>query len=89
MWKIEYTETARKNLLAMGKQEAKRIKEYLDKRIATNNNPCRFGESLKGDLAGLWKYRVGKFRVIVEIQEDIKTVLVVCIGHRKNVYGGH
>ena len=88
-WKIEYTETAKKAFLAIDKQAAKRIKKYLDERIATEDDPRRFGEGLTENLAGLWRYRVGNFRVIAEIQEHKVVVLIVRIGHRSKVYGGH
>ena len=85
-WAIEYTETAYKAFLALGSQNAKRIKKYLDERIATEEDPRRFGESLKANLSGFWKYRIGDFRVIVDIQEEKLVVLVVRVGHRSTVY---
>lgn len=88
-WKIEYTETAKKALLSIDRETAKRIKRYLDTRIASNENPRRFGEALAENLYGLWKYRIGNFRVIAEIQDDNIVVLIVRIGHRSKVYGGH
>ena len=51
-------------------------------------DPRRFGDPLKRDLLGFWKYRVGSF-IIVEFQEDRVVVLVVRIGHRSKIYGGH
>lgn len=89
MWKIEYSDKAARELLNIDRQTAKRIKKYLDERIATKENPRRFGEGLTENLAGLWKYRIGDFRVIAEIQEDRIVVLVVRIAHRSKVYGGH
>lgn len=89
MWKIEYDEKAARELTKLDGQAAKRIKRYLDERIATDNDPRRFGEGLMENLAGLWKYRIGDFRVIAEIQEHKVVVLIVRIGHRSNVYGGH
>ncbi|MDR0239380.1 MAG: type II toxin-antitoxin system RelE/ParE family toxin [Deltaproteobacteria bacterium] len=85
-WKIEYTETAQRQLAGIDRQAAKNITRYLDERVATDEDPRRFGDPLKKDLSGLWKYRVGAFRVIVAIQEDRIVVLVVRIGHRSNVY---
>ena len=89
MWKIKYSEKAARELLKIDRQAAKRIKKYLDERIATDEDPRRFGEGLTENLAGLWKYRIGDFRVIAEIQEERIVVLVVRIGHRSKVYGGH
>jgi len=88
-WKIEYAETAQRQLAGIDQKVAKSIMRYLDERVATDEDPRRFGDPLKRDLSGLWKYRVGAFRIIVEIQEDRVVVLVVRIGHRSKVYGGH
>jgi mRNA interferase RelE/StbE len=88
-WIIEYAETAQKQLARIDKQAAKDIKRYLDERIATDENPKRFGDPLRRNLSGFWKYRVGHYRVIVEIHEDRVVVLVVRIGHRSKVYEGN
>ena len=89
MWQIEYEEKAVRELLKIDRQVAKRIKKYLDERIATDEDPRRFGEALAENLAGLWKYRIGDYRVIVEIQDERVVVLVLRVGHRSKVYGGH
>ena len=85
-WKVEYTETAQRQLAGIDREAAKKIKRYLDKRVATNEDPRRFGDPLKRDLSGLWKYRVGAFRIIAEIHENRVVILVVRIGHRSKVY---
>lgn len=89
IWKIEYTAEATKSLKSIDRQIAKRIQKYLNERIATEDDPRRFGEALLANLSGLWKYRIGDFRVIVEIQDEEIIVLVVKIGHRSKVYGKH
>lgn len=87
-WKIEFEEDAEKELAKVDKKNQKRILKVLRERIAPNN-PRDFGEPLRGNLAGLWKYRVGDYRVIAEIQDEIVVVLILRIGHRRKVYGGH
>ena len=89
MWEIEYSEKAARELLKIDREAAKRIKKYLDERIATDEDPRRFGEALTENLSGLWKYRIGDFRVIAEIQEERLIVLVIRVGHRSKVYGAH
>lgn len=89
MWAIEYSEKAAQELLRIDREAARRIKRYLDERIATDDDPRRFGESLAGNPAGLWKYRIGDFRVIAEIQDERLIVLVIRVGHRCKVYGAH
>jgi len=85
-WKVEFENQARKELKKVDPQQAKQIVKYLFERIAGDNDPYRFGESLKYDLSGLWKYRIGDYRVICHIESDKMIVLVVRIGHRKGVY---
>ena len=89
MWTIEYDENAARELAKLDRQAAKRIKKYLDERIATDEDPRRFGEELKSNLAGLWRYRVEDYRIIAEIQDEKIIVLIVRIGHRSKIYGGH
>ena len=88
-WTVEFDPRAAKELDQIDRQQAKRILNYLFNRIATNEDPRRFGEPLRKDLTGLWKYRIGNYRVICDIQDDALIVLVVRIGHRRRVYGGH
>lgn len=89
MWQIEYSEKAARELLNIDREAARKIKKYLDERIATDEDPRRFGEGLAGNLSGLWKYRIGDFRVIAEIQDERVIVLVIRVGHRSKVYGAH
>ena len=89
MWTIEYDENAARDLANLDRQSAKRIKKYLDERIATDEDLRRFGEELKSNLAGLRRYRVGDYRIIAEIQDEKIIVLIVRIGHRSKIYGGH
>ncbi len=85
-WRIEFSATARRQLRKMGCQEAADIVRYLRERIATDEDPRRFGDPLRKELAGLWKYRVGDWRVICDIQDGRVTVLVLRVGHRSQVY---
>jgi mRNA interferase RelE/StbE len=84
-WTIEYAESARKQLRKLAKSDARRIVDFMDERVATND-PRRLGKALKGLLGDLWRYRVGDFRIICEIQDGVLTVLVLQIGNRREVY---
>ena len=88
-WTIEFSATAKKALTSIDHTAAKVILRYLHTRIATDEDPRRFGKGLTDTLAGLWRYRIGDYRVIAEIQDSRIVVLVVSIGHRSKVYGGH
>lgn len=85
-WKIEFADSALKSMRRLDMTQKRRIFDYLKSNIANSDNPRLFGKALTGNLAGLWRYRVGDYRVIVSIQDDLVQVLVVRIGHRKDVY---
>ncbi len=85
-WTIEYAETARKQLRKLDKTTARRIVEFMDTRVATGENPRKVGKALRGSLGDLWRYRVGDFRVLCDIQDGVLTVLVLQIGNRREVY---
>jgi mRNA interferase RelE/StbE len=86
-WQIEVSDAARKKLVKMGRVEAKRITTFLRTRVATLDDPRKLGHALQGaHFAGLWRYRVGDYRILVDIREEVVTVLVVGIGHRSEVY---
>ena len=85
-WRIEYTRTAETQLRKLDKPVARRILDYLDDKIATLDNPRTRGKALSGHLGELWRHRIGDYRVICEIQDSIMRVLVVEVGHRKQIY---
>lgn len=85
-WIIEWSNSAGKQLKKLDRTVQSGIVRYIDERIATGSNPKRFGKPLTSRLKGLWRYRVGDYRVICRIEEDRLVVLVVAIGHRKDVY---
>ena len=86
-WRIEVSAAAGKSLAALDRAVAGRILRFLDDRIASLDDPRGIGEALRGPVLGrFWKYRVGDHRVIVEIRDDVLLILVVRIGHRKDVY---
>lgn len=85
-WVIEYTRTAETQLRKIDKQVAKRILDYMDGNIAILDNPRTRGKALSGVLGELWSYRIGDYRILCEIQDSIMRVLVVAVGHRKDIY---
>jgi mRNA interferase RelE/StbE len=62
------------------------VLRYLRERIAGSSDPRRFGQALTGDRKGLWRYRVNDYRIVVFIEDDRFVVLVVTVGHRREVY---
>ncbi len=88
-WQIKFAATAKKQLKKLDHQTQRNILQYLKNRIKTEKDPRRYGGPLRDSLAGLWKYRIGDYRVICEIQEKEIVVLELQVGHRRRVYGGH
>lgn len=85
-WTINFSEVALKQLKSLDKQIAKRVIDYLEKRISTAKDPKQQGKALVYNKAGLWRYRVGDYRIICQINDEIITILVLEIGHRKDIY---
>ncbi len=87
VWQIRFNERAKKDLGALDKPVAKRITRFLQERLAASDNPRSFGAALKGaELGDFWRYRVGDHRVIAFIEDSTITILVLQIGHRREVY---
>lgn len=82
---IIYSEQARKNLKKLDKQIAKRIIKYLEE-LEKLENPYLKGKALTANLSGLWRYRVGDYRIICEIKNNELIILVIKIEHRKQIY---
>ena len=83
-FKIEYLESvAREDIQALSPPERKRIKKAIEERLGSN--PIEYGKPLQYSLKGCRRLRVGDYRIIYKIEEP-ETVLIVKIGHRKEVY---
>jgi len=68
-------------------QHARRMVKYLFERIARLEDPRSIGEALHGSKLGeFWKYRVGDYRIVARIEDNMLRVLVVKVGHRREVY---
>lgn len=85
-WAIEISDVAERQLRKLDRPVQLRILDWLEDRIQGCKNPRHFGEPLKGDLAGLWRYRLGDYRILCQIQDEKVVVLVLTVGHRRNVY---
>jgi len=85
-WTVEVSNYAEKQLRKLDKPIQKRLLDWLDDRIEGCKNPRHFGEPLRGEMAGLWRYRIGDYRVICEIQGQQLVVLALAVGHRREIY---
>jgi mRNA interferase RelE/StbE len=85
-WTIEYATSVQKPVAKLDPQTRKRIRSFLEEKIASLDDPRSQGKALTGPLSGLWRYRVGDYRVVCDIIDRRLVVLVVKIDHRSSVY---
>lgn len=86
-WTIRFAESAAKQLRKLDRQTATRILSFLHERVAKLDDPRAIGEALHGkDFGDYWKYRVGDYRIIADIDDGVVTITVVRIGNRREIY---
>jgi mRNA interferase RelE/StbE len=86
-WKIIIDDKAFKTLEKLDKQVASRIIDFIENRLAAVENPRILGAALQGSKLGIfWKYRIGDYRLIAKIDDEIVTITVIKVGNRKEVY---
>ncbi|HEY4960430.1 MAG TPA: type II toxin-antitoxin system RelE/ParE family toxin [Terriglobales bacterium] len=85
-WKVEFQKLAAKQLRALDRPIQQRILTYFRTRVLSADDPRQLGKALTGDKGGLWRYRVGDCRAICKLEEERLVVLVLELGHRREVY---
>lgn len=88
-YKVEFTKKAIKNLSKLDKKNAKLIMSWISKNLVDCENPRQYGKDLKGDKKGIWRYRVGDYRILANIQDDKVIIMLLEIGYRKEIYKSH
>ncbi len=86
VWKVEISPAALKQLNKLDKSVSRRILRFLHERVGKLDDPRSIGAKLQGTLSEFWKYRVGEYRLICSLEDDRFVVLVLRIGHRREVY---
>ena len=86
MWQIEVNEVAERSLLKLDKTVRERIFRFFWERIEPSADPTALAERLTGEFRGLWRFRVGDYRIICDIQKEVRIVAVLEVGHRSQVY---
>lgn len=84
-WRLETTPEFDRAARKIDRQALGRIRRYLDA-VAELDNPRDRGRGLSEDLANYWRYRVGDYRVIVDIRDDTLVIIAIGLGHRSNIY---
>lgn len=85
-YEVKYTKKAIKQLKKMDKHIASFIISYIEENLVDCENPRSIGKALQGNLSDKWRYRVGSYRILAKILDDVVIVVVVEIGHRKDIY---
>jgi mRNA interferase RelE/StbE len=85
-WTIEFGPNARRELRKLDRPVQRRLLQYLEQRVIASGDPRQFGKALHGDRGDLWSYRVGDHRIICMIEDQRLVVVVVTVGHRREIY---
>jgi len=86
MWQIEISDRAEADILKLDKPIRQRIIRFLRERVASHSDPKQLAEPLAGNYRGLWRFRIGDYRAIADIQGDKLVVIVLEVGHRGEIY---
>ena len=83
---VEFTERALKDLKKIDRHTAALILGWIRKNLENCENPRQHGKGLTANKSGQWRYRVGDYRLLAEIEENKIRILILNVGHRRDVY---
>ncbi len=85
-YQVFYEKKAIKSLSKIDKNQQKMIYAWIEKNLVATDNPKKYGTALKGNLKEYWRYRVGNYRILADINNEEIRIIIINIGHRKNIY---
>jgi mRNA interferase RelE/StbE len=85
-WTLRLSESSKRQLKKLDASSAQTILRYLNRLVLETSDPRERGSGLRANLPGLWRYRIGDYRVICSLEDHELVVLVLQIGHRRDVY---
>ena len=85
-YQVVYTKKAIKSLSKIDRSQQRLIVSWIEKNLINTDNPRALGKSLKADLKEYWRYRVGSYRILADIDNDQIKIIIFNIGHRKDIY---
>lgn len=85
-YKVEFTQRAIKDLKKLDKHTASLILGWIRKNLENCENPRQHGKGLTADKSGVWRYRVGDYRLLAQIEEGLIRILILNVGHRREIY---
>lgn len=86
MWTLSFEKEAKRDFKKLPRTIQERIWSFLTERVIPHADPHHSGKTLHGSLRGLWRYRIGDYRVVCRIEKTSITLLVVAVGHRSTIY---
>lgn len=86
MYTVLFSEAAKKQLKKLDKNTAKLLLAWIRKNLEGCSDPRIYGKGLTANRSGQWRYRIGDYRLIAEIKDDQILILILNIGHRKDIY---
>ena len=86
MWIIEIDAGVKKDMKKLSATDQGRIFDFLESKLPNLTNPRSIGKALTGSFKSLWRYRVGDYRIICRIKDKTVTVVVIAVGHRRDIY---
>lgn len=86
MYHVEFIKSVKKSFSKLDKYTQTILLNWIEKNLEGCDNPRLFGKPLSGDRKGQWRYRVGDYRIITLIQDNKLIILVIAIGHRRDIY---
>jgi mRNA interferase RelE/StbE len=87
-YQVQYDRHSEKQIDKLDPQTRRVILSWVGRRLVNCTNPRQYGKALNGKLKGLWRYRVGVYRLVARISDQTITILILNVGHRREVYRG-
>ncbi len=85
-YKVIYEKKALKSLSKIDKSQRNIILSWIDKNLVDTDAPKKYGKALKGNLKEYWRYRIGNYRILADIDDKQIKIIIFNIGHRKDIY---
>ena len=85
---VELTERFKKEFRKLDKYTQKMLRAWIDKNLVDCENPRQHGKGLSANLSGQWRYRIGDYRLICQIDDGKLIILALTVGHRRDIYKG-
>ena len=85
-YKVQFTKSAMKDLKKLDRSTSALILGWVRKNLENCENPRLHGKGLTANRSGQWRYHVGDYRLLAEIEDNIITILILNIGHRSDIY---